>query len=161
VIAISSDVSIDCRKTLLCGAHIAHFTVPLLNSEPNGGSHRERVLNNSYMQRTPIIIYALLGLGVCGSVVIAYEAITLPFLRGAALAQADFELFVLSLLLGMPVAIVSVAVLTWVYKNRLSVKSKSMLFRDWLALLGAVNIAIVLIGLTMSLAIRKYGFFWL
>jgi hypothetical protein len=117
-------------------------------------------LNNS-MRKVPITIYALLGLGVCGSLVIAYEAFTLPFLRGAALAQADFELFLLSLLLGVPITIVSVAVLIWVYKNRLSVKDMSVLFRDWLALVGAVNIAIVLVGISMSLAIRKFGFFWL
>jgi hypothetical protein len=113
------------------------------------------------MRTTPVLVYILLGLALCGSAVIAYEAVTLPLLRGSALAQADFELFVVSLLLGVPIVAISATILSWVYRKRLSVKSIGLLFGDPVAIVSALNIAVVVAGLVFSLVIRKVGFFWL
>ena len=46
---------------------------------------------------------------------IAYEALTIPFLRGVGLAQADFELFVVLVALGVPaLAVLSVlSIVCW------------------------------------------------
>jgi hypothetical protein len=112
-------------------------------------------------RRTPILIYVLLVLAICASAVIVYEAVTLPMLRGAALAQADFELFVVSLVLGLPVVLTCAAILTWVYRTRLVDKRISLIFGDPVAIVSALNIAIVLAGLTFSLLLRQVGFFWL
>src|SRR5260370_11971091 len=96
------------------------------------------------MRKTPVLVYVLLGLAICGSAVIAYEALTLPLLRGAALAQADFELFVVSLVLGVPIVAICATILAWVYRKRLSVRSVGLLFGDPVAIISALNIAVVL-----------------
>ena len=113
------------------------------------------------MKKTQILVYVFLALAICGSAVIAYEAVTLPLLRGAALAQADLELFVVSLVLGVPIVVVSGWILAWVYRNRLGVKTLGRLLSDPMGMIGVLNIAIVFAGLVFSLVIRKVGFFWL
>ena len=49
-----------------------------------------------------VVAWILLLGAFVASLFLAYEAVTIPFLRGAGLAQADFELFVFSVVLGIP-----------------------------------------------------------
>ena len=58
-------------------------------------------------------MYANYGLdlgriGAAAAAFLVYEAVTIPFLHGAGLAQVDFELFVFSVVLGVPGLIASV-----------------------------------------------------
>ena len=60
------------------------------------------------MVKLRITGWILVLIGAAAAAFLVYEAVTIPFLHGAGLAQADFELFVFSVVLGVPGLIASV-----------------------------------------------------
>ena len=109
---------------------------------------------------TKTLLWLLVCLGMIGNGFILYEAVTIPFLRGAGLAQADFELFVLSIILGIPIVIASALTIALVYYKVLDKRSIRILMSSPLVILGVINVLLVLVALAFSLSIRHYGFFW-
>ena len=103
----------------------------------------------------------ILALGAtAGTGFIAYEAVTIPFLRGAGLAQADFELFIFLVVLGIPAGliVIGVALYSWQQARRLA----SVPFAHWLAheplgLLCAANITVLALAWVFLLYIRAAG----
>jgi hypothetical protein len=91
---------------------------------------------------------------------VAYEAATIPFLRGAGLAQADFELLVVLLVLGIPAVLVAGAVLlfAWLHARRLaSVSLVRWLAAEPLGLVCAANIGIIAVAWGFLFYIRTFG----
>ncbi len=58
-----------------------------------------------------IIPWALFLIGFLFNLMLLYNAVTLPFLRGAGAAQADLGLFMLLMAIGIPIVIISLMVL--------------------------------------------------
>jgi hypothetical protein len=91
---------------------------------------------------------------------IAYEAATIPFLRGAGLAQADFELFVVLLVIGIPAVLVAAAVLlfAWLHARRHgSVSLMHWLAAEPLGLVCAANIVVIGVAWGFLMYIRTFG----
>ena len=99
-------------------------------------------------------------LATAATVFIVYEAATIPFLRGAGLAQADFELFVVLLVVGVPAALVAAAVLLYAWSRSRRHASASIM--RWLAaeplsLVCATDIALIAIAWGFLMYIRAFG----
>ena len=91
---------------------------------------------------------------------VVYEAATIPFLRGAGLAQADFELFVVLLVIGIPAALVAGTVLlfTWLHARRLTpVSLMRWLAAEPLGLVCVANIGVIAAAWGFLLYIRAFG----
>jgi len=100
--------------------------------------------------------------GFIGGLVVAYEAITLPFLRGAGLAQADFELFILSCVVGVPAIVVSAIGALILRRQRLIENGpKQHLLTDPAMAIAVATALMVVAAATFVLLIRRFGFFWM
>ena len=100
------------------------------------------------------------SLATAGTVFIVYEAATIPFLRGAGLAQADLELFVVLLVVGIPALLVAAAVLlfAWFHARRhTSVSITRWLAAEPLGLVCVANIAAIAIAWGFLMYIRAFG----
>jgi hypothetical protein len=100
--------------------------------------------------------WLLIGAGSIGAMVTELEAVSLPFLTGSGLAQADFELFAVSVLIGAPAAALSIGGLLVLRRHREPGSSRS--YRA--TAITAVNTLVVLTCGLFALAIRSFGFFW-
>ena len=90
--------------------------------------------------------------------VIAYEATTIPFLRGAGLAQADFELFVVLMVLGLPaLAVISVVAIVCWRREGPGASLTAWVFKNPLGILWAGNIAVQGAAWLLLVYIRTYG----
>ena len=101
------------------------------------------------------------GLAVAATVstaIIAHEAATIPFLRGAGLAQADFELFVLLVVIGLP-ALAILTALSFVSWRRASahVALIAWVVKNPLGILWFGNAGVQLAAWLFLLYIRAYG----
>lgn len=100
--------------------------------------------------------------GLIGGLVVAYEAITLPFLRGAGLAQADFELFVLSCVVGVPAIVASAIGALILRRQRLMKNGPNQHLMAYPAVaIVAVTALMVVAAAAFALLIRRFGFFWM
>jgi len=98
---------------------------------------------------------------------ILWEAVTLPFLRGSDLAQADFSLFLSLILVGVPVLIVSLGVLSFTVirisrRNQLDLLSpeiRVLAIRNPLVLIALGNLLIQFLVWALMLYIIKFGLF--
>jgi hypothetical protein len=96
-----------------------------------------------------------LGVGSIGAIFVATEALTLPFVRGSGLAQADFELFLVSVLVGVPAIGVSI------WGILLHRKQPTDEPRRYAATaLAVANTIFVVSSGAFALLIRTFGFFW-
>lgn len=109
--------------------------------------------------------WTLVGTATFVTAFIAFEAATVPFLRGAGLAQADFELFILLLVVGLPACgvVVTVALVAWSQERRKSQDAeKSVSFARWLlhdslGLVCAANFVVQALSWIFLWYIRVHG----
>ena len=112
------------------------------------------------IDRMRIIGWILVLSGFSAALFLAYEAVTIPYLRGATLAQADFELFVFSVVLGVPG--VTACVIGMLLLRRYAAKQTTGGYRFPLASAAITGLTVltVISAFIFSLMIRSYGFFW-
>lgn len=104
--------------------------------------------------------YILLVIGSVGNGFLIYEAISMFFLRGAALAQADFELFLVFVLIGIPALVISLFCLFAFRRRPAGAPAEPLPHRVGLALCYA-NLCVA-VGVFGLLAVLKtQGIFWL
>ena len=107
-------------------------------------------------QVRPLFGWVLVGTGSIGALVISIEAATLPFLHSAGLAQADFELFIASVVVGVPAVLLSIAG-AFVLRGPQARKSP----RPHLSTaVTVINTVVAISSGAFALLIRSYGFFW-
>lgn len=98
---------------------------------------------------------------------ILWETVTLPFLRGSDLAQADLSLFMSLILVGVPVLIASLAVLSFTVvrisrRNQLHLLSpeiRVLAIRNPLVLIALGNLLVQFLVWAFMLYIMKFGLF--
>ena len=91
--------------------------------------------------------------------VLLYEAGTMPLLRGAALAQADMELFMLLMAIGVPIAIISSA---WTIALSVARSHNGpWASEERLRLAFLLNLFVPLVPSLWLVLVKKLGYFWL
>ena len=98
--------------------------------------------------------------GLAGALFLIYEAATIPFLRGAGLAQADFELFVFSIVIGVPAIVVSVLGLVLLRRESLTNNAGKRRHAITPVIVTGITVIAVASAFGFSLLMRTYGFFW-
>jgi len=104
--------------------------------------------------------WVLVLTGAVAAGFLAYEAVTIPFLRGAGLAQADFQLFLFSIVLGVPGVLASLLGTLLLRKHAIKRAPAVRRFPVASAAITALTAFTVISALVFSLMIRSYGFFW-
>jgi hypothetical protein len=97
-----------------------------------------------------------LGAGSIGATLVAIEALTLPFLHGSGLAQADFELFAVAIFVGVPAILLSVWGIFLLRRKQSTDKSQA----TSATALAVANTVVVVLSGAFALLIRTFGFFW-
>lgn len=106
--------------------------------------------------------WVLAAAGFIGGLIVAYEAVTLPFLQGAGLAQADFELFVLSCVVGVPAIVVSAIGALILRRQRFVAGGPNQrVIGDPAVAVAIVTAFMVVAAAVFALLVRRFGFFWM
>jgi len=104
--------------------------------------------------------WILVLIGAAAAAFLVYEAVTIPFLHGAGLAQAGFELFVFSVVLGVPGLIASVLGTLLVRRHALMGAPAPHRFPIASTMITALTVFAIIGAFVFSLMMRTYGFFW-
>ena len=101
----------------------------------------------------------LSGISVLAALALLGNAITIPLLRGAALAQADLELFIWTVFLGPVILIISVPIL-WRLRRHTTEQTR-VRGNSSLVIANIASIVLLLIVICFLVVLKQFRFFWL
>ena len=104
--------------------------------------------------------WCLVLTGAMAAVFLACEASAIPFLHGAGLAQADFELLLFSIVLGVPGVIAAVVGILFLRRHAIKQNSAAHRFPVVSTAIAGLTALIFIAAFVFSLMMRSYGFFW-